>query len=174
MVGTLLENSYMKKYIYLLLVAVLVSFGSAWKAQEWRYDAKLLNQEKLFYDTQKVVQEKHLETIKELNLDSKKQSDWFQSELGRIQDDYKKLETANTELSASIGRLRDTEVQLRARIRTLPNETIRDYALSASTALREITEALRDEQLAHQETSRKADEYHSAWRALDQAWPIAK
>lgn len=156
------------------LITGVLSFGSAWQIQIWRYDAKLLNQEKLFSDAQKVVQEKHLETVKELNTDSKKQSDWFQSELGRIQDEYKKLETANTELSASIGRLRDTEVQLRARIRTLPNETIRDYALSASTALREITEALRDEQLAHQETSRKADEYHSAWRALDQAWPEAK
>lgn len=164
----------MENYLYVLLFSVLVSFGGAWQIQDWRYDAKLLSQEKLFTDAQRVVQEKHLETLKELNTDSKKQSDWFQTELERIQDDYKKLETANTELSVSIGRLRDTEVQLRARIRTLPNETIRDYALSASTALTEITEALRGEQLAHQETSRKADEYHSAWKALDQAWPEAK
>lgn len=164
----------MKKYLYILLIAILVSFGSAWQIQNWRYDAKLLSQEKAYVDAQRLVQEKHRDTLNEMNKTSKEKSDWFQKELERINDAYTKLETANSELSVSIDRMRDTEIQLRTRIRTLPDETIRDYALSASTAFREVSEALRDEQLAHQETSRKADEYHSAWRALDQAWPKAK
>ena len=51
-------------------------------------------------------------------------------------------------------------------------EAKREYAVAATEAFREVSEALAAEQRAHQETSAEAERYWLGWRALDRAWDL--
>lgn len=163
-----------KTQLIILLVAVFSSFLASWGIQTNRYEAKLLKQEIAFRDAQKILQENHLETLKYQQGISNTETQKYKDEVLKLHEQIKEAEVLNLEHTSVIDGLRKQQDYLRTRIRTVSDEAVREYAAGASTALTEISEALRDEQLAHQETSRKADEYYSAWRALDRSWPEAE
>lgn len=99
--------------------------------------------------------------------------DAYKNQISELESKVLVLGNLNSDLDRTLDRMRNNERDLRSRLDKLSAEAKREYAVAATEAFREVSEALRDEQLAHQETSRKADEYYSAWRALDDSWPVA-
>lgn len=105
---------------------------------------------------------------------AKETEDEYKNQVSELESKVLALGDLNSDLDRTLDRLRINERDLRSRLDTLSAQAKREYAVAATEAFREISEALRDEQLAHQETSRKADEYYFAWRALDRSWSEAE
>lgn len=161
----------LKLKLVILAISLLFSFGSAWFIQSWRYDLKLTKQELDYLDAQRIVQEKHREALITQQNISDKEHERYKKDVNDLQKLFDKAIADNSKHVVVIDGLRKQQEDLRTRIDTVSDEALRKYAVESSRALTEISDALREEQLAHQDTSRKADEYYSAWKALDSSWP---
>ena len=161
----------MRNLLAILGISVALSFSTAWVAQTWRYEAKLKDQELSFIKQQEIIQKVHLDTLNELNLNTSNKVSNYTNQLKEINVKYQELMRTNSSMRDDINRLRNNEKQLYSRISTLPNETIRNYALSASTAVTELSGALGEEQLAHQETFRELESCIAALNLFDKSWP---
>ena len=161
----------MNKALGIILITGALSFGSAWYVQDLRMENQLSNQATEY-------QKAKDKSIADLEAKLSKQERASKDTEEVYKDVIKRLEYENTiqndrniALIDSVSRLRQQERDLRSRIDTLSEQAIRGYAIAATEAVTELSEALRDEQLAHQETSRKAEQFYLGWKALNEAWP---
>lgn len=153
------------------LVVVCCSIGLGWVTNGWRYETKLSEQETAHVKTLNSMRDvKDALFAKQKDLSERKEND-YRKEIGELESKLELANTSDANLNSIIDRLRNQERNLYTRLNNLSCEATRKYAEQASTAHREVSEALRDEQQAHTITSGKADSYYLGWKALDEAWP---
>lgn len=164
----------LKTALIIALVAVFSLLGlGTWGLINY-YETKISKQEiahKNVLESQRQAAEDRFNERVKL---TKEIEDVYKNQISELESKVLALGDLNSDLDRTLDRLRVNERDLRSRLNKLSAEAKREYAVAATEAFREISEALRDEQLAHQETSRKADEYYFAWRALDRSWSEAK
>lgn len=103
---------------------------------------------------------------------AKETEDGYKNQVSELESKVLALGDLNSDLDRTLDRLRINERDLRSRLDKLSAEAEREYAVAATEAFREVSEALATEQRAHQETSAEAERYWLGWRALDRAWDL--
>ena len=103
---------------------------------------------------------------------AKETEDGYKNQVSELESKVLALGDLNSDLDRTLNRLRINERDLRSRLNKLSSEAKREYAVAATEAFREVSEALAVEQRAHQETSAEAERYWLGWRALDRAWDL--
>lgn len=156
------------------LIALLVVVFSLLGLGTWglinHYETKLSKQE-ITYKNLLEAQRKEAEVRFNQRVKlAKETEDGYKNQIHELVSKVQSLDSLNNDLDRTIDGMRKSERDLLSRLNKLSSETNREYAIAATEAFREVSEALAREQRSHQETSRKADEYYYAWRALDQSW----
>lgn len=159
-----------KKTLLTWLVVVSCFFGLGWKINGWRYETKLSNQETSHLEILTEMRHAKDAIFEEQKRLSGIKENEYKQEIGELESKLELASATDANLNSIIDRLRNQERNLYTRLNNLSCEATRKYAEQASTAHRELSEALRDEQQAHTITSGKADSYYLGWKALDSAW----
>lgn len=154
-----------------ILVAVLCSFCSGFVINGWRYETKLSELRTEHATQTRDAYEESLRAIDAQQKVNRDNTEIYQARLQQLESQVVALGSSNAVARSTIDGLRREASGLRARLSSVSTEAINEYAVSCSRAVAEISGALVEEQLAHQETSRRADEYYSAWELLDTSWP---
>lgn len=162
----------LKALLILLLVAVFCSFTAGFVINGWRYQAKVDKLKTAYASQASEVSEKNLRAIEAQQKVNDDNTEIYKARLQQLESQVDSLNSSNASAGITISRLRSEANGLRARLSSVSTEAINEYAVACSRAVAEISGALVEEQLAHQETSRRADEYYSAWELLDSSWPV--
>ena len=155
-----------------LLVVVFSLFGLGTWGLINHYETKLSKQE-ITYKNLLEAQRKEAEDrfIQRVQL-AKETEDGYKNQIHELVSKVQSLDSLNSDLDRTIDGMRKSERDLRTRLNKLSSETEREYAIAATEAFREVSEALAEEQRAHQETSAEAERYWLGWKALDNAWDL--
>ena len=161
----------MNKALVIILITGALSFGSAWYVQSLRMENQLASQATEYQRAKdKSIEQLEAKLAKQENTSRENEVE-YKDAIRRLEYENTTQNERNIALINSVSRMRQQERDLRSRIDTLSEQAIRGYAIAATEAVTELSEALRDEQLAHQETSRKAEQIYLGWKALNEAWP---
>lgn len=158
------------------LIGLLVVVFSLLGLGNWglinHYETKLSKQE-ITYKNLLEAQRKEAEYrfIQRVQL-AKETEDGYKNQISELESKVLVLGDLNSDLDRTLNRMRINEKDLRSRLNKLSAEAKREYAVAATEAFREVSEALAAEQRAHQETSAEAERYWLGWRALDNAWDL--
>lgn len=154
-----------------ILVAVLCSFCSGFVINGWRYETKLSELRTEYATQARDAYEQNQRAVEAQQKVNRDNTEIYQARLQQLESQVVALDSSNTAARSTIDGLRREASGLRARLSGVSTEAVSEYAVACSRAVAEISGALVEEQLAHQETSRRADSYYSAWELLDTSWP---
>lgn len=136
------------------------------------YENKLSNQEIAYKDSLEKQRQAAEDRFNERVKLAKETEDGYKYKVTELESKVRALDSINSDLDNTIIGLRKSERDLRTRFDKLSSEAKREYALGATEAFREVSEALAIEQRAHQETSAEAERYWLGWDALDKSWDL--
>ena len=162
----------LKAALIIALVAVFSLLGLGTWGLINHYETKLSKQEityKNAIESQRQAAENRFNERVKL---TKETEYGYKSKISELESKVLVLGDLNSDLDRTLDRLRINERDLRSRLDKLSAEAEREYAVAATEAFREVSEALAVEQRAHQETSAEAERYWLGWRALDTAWDL--
>lgn len=136
------------------------------------YETKLSKQEIAYRDSSEKQRLAAEVRFNQRVLLAKETEDGYKNKVSELESKVRDLGSLNSDLDRTIDGLRKSERDLRTRFDKLSAEAKREYAIGATEAFREVSEALAIEQRAHQETSAEAERYWLGWDALNKSWDL--
>ena len=162
----------LKTTLITLLVVVFSLLGLGTWGLINHYETKISKQEIAHKDALESQRQAAEDRFNERVKLAKETEDGYKNQVSELESKVLALGDINSDLDRTLNRLRINERDLRSRLDKLSAEAKREYAIAATEAFREVSEALAVEQRSHQETSAEAERYWLGWRALDTAWDL--
>lgn len=144
-------------YVITALIASLIAFGAAWKAQDWRYGEQING-----------IKATYAQSAEKAQKDAREKEQAFQTRLSEAineaNDRAQKNAAAATAARAANDSLRQQLASARSSLPTATCEAARNYAATLSDVFGECTERYR-------ELAEKATGHASDVMTLEKGWP---